>query len=42
MHPKARIQEDLKAAMKSGDTQRKDALRMLSAAINPWAIRGAN
>ena len=38
MHPKARIQEDLKTAMKSGDTQRKDALRMLSAAIKQVEI----
>jgi len=38
MHPKARIQEDLKAAMKSGDTQRKDALRMLAAAIKQVEI----
>jgi uncharacterized protein len=33
MHPKEKLQEDLKAAMKSGDAQRKDALRFIMAAI---------
>jgi hypothetical protein len=38
MHPKERLQEDLKAAMKSGDTQRKDALRFIAAAIKQVEI----
>jgi uncharacterized protein YqeY len=38
MHPKERLQEDLKAAMKSGDTQRKDALRFITAAIKQVEI----
>lgn len=33
MHPKERILEDLKAAIKAGDTARRDALRFLSAAF---------
>lgn len=33
MHPKDRMQEDLKTAMKAGDTQRKDALRFILAAL---------
>lgn len=33
MHPKEKIQEDLKAAMRSGDTQRREALRLLMAAF---------
>ncbi len=33
MHPKERIQQDLKAAMKSGDTQRREVLRLLMAAF---------
>ncbi len=33
MHPKDRLQEDLKNAMKSGDAQRRDTLRMLTSAI---------
>jgi uncharacterized protein YqeY len=33
MHPKEQLQADLKAAMKSGQTQRKDALRFILAAI---------
>ncbi len=33
MHPKQRMQDDLKAAMKAGETARKDALRFLMAAI---------
>jgi uncharacterized protein YqeY len=38
MHPKERLQEDLKAAMKSGNTQRKDALRFITAAIKQVEI----
>jgi hypothetical protein len=38
MHPKERLQEDLKAAMKSGDTQRKDALRFIMTAIKQVEI----
>jgi len=33
LHPKEQLNEDLKAAMKSGDTFRKDTLRLLMAAI---------
>ncbi len=33
MRPKEQLQADLKTAMKSGDTQRKDALRLVMAAI---------
>ena len=33
MHPKERLQEDIKAAMKSGESERKDALRFIMAAI---------
>lgn len=33
MHPKTRIQDDLKVAMKSGDVQRREALRLLMAAF---------
>jgi uncharacterized protein len=33
MHPKDKLQEDLRTAMKTGDTQRKDALRFIIAAI---------
>ncbi len=33
MHPKEQLQADLKTAMKSGDSQRKDALRLIMAAI---------
>lgn len=33
MHPKTRIQDDLKAAMKLGDVQRREALRLLMAAF---------
>lgn len=33
MHPKERMQEDLKAAMKSGDVARRDALRLLSSLL---------
>ena len=38
MHPKEQLQADLKAAMKSGDTQRKDALRLMMAAIKQVEI----
>ncbi len=38
MHPKEQLQADLKAAMKSGDTQRKDALRFVMAAIKQVEI----
>lgn len=33
MHPKERLQEDLKTAMKAGDTQKRDTLRLLTSAI---------
>ncbi len=33
MHPKERLQEDLKNAMKSGDAKRRDTLRLISSAI---------
>jgi len=33
MHPKEKIQEDLKAAMRSGDTRRREVLRLLMAAF---------
>jgi uncharacterized protein YqeY len=33
MHPKDQIQEDLKAAMKAGDTERRRVLRQLMAAF---------
>ncbi|HVO41023.1 MAG TPA: GatB/YqeY domain-containing protein [Aggregatilineales bacterium] len=33
MHPKEALNADLKAAMKAGDSQKKDALRLLLAAI---------
>ncbi len=33
MHPKERLQEDLKNAMKSGDARRRDTLRLISSAI---------
>ncbi len=38
MHPKEQLQADLKNAMKSGDTQRKDALRFIMAAIKQVEI----
>jgi uncharacterized protein len=38
MHPKVRMQEDLKAAMKSGDAQRKDALRFILSALKQVEI----
>ncbi|GAB4545392.1 MAG: GatB/YqeY domain-containing protein [Anaerolineae bacterium] len=40
MHPKDRLQEDLKAAMKAGDTARRDALRMLTSAIKQEEVDG--
>ena len=33
MHPKEQILQDLKTAMKSGDTKRREALRLLTAAF---------
>lgn len=33
MHPKEQIQQNLKEAMKSGDTRRREALRLLTAAF---------
>jgi uncharacterized protein len=33
MHPKERILEDMKAAMKGGDAEKRDVLRMLNAAL---------
>jgi uncharacterized protein YqeY len=33
MHPKEKIQQDLKAAMKSGDVPRREALRLVMAAF---------
>jgi uncharacterized protein YqeY len=33
LHPKERLQEDLKTAMKAGETARRDTLRLLTAAI---------
>ena len=38
MHPKEQIQEDLKAAMKAGDPVKRDALRMLAAALKQEEI----
>ncbi|MBX3080514.1 MAG: GatB/YqeY domain-containing protein [Anaerolineae bacterium] len=38
MHPKEQIQEDLKAAMKAGDAVKRDALRMLAAALKQEEI----
>ena len=40
MHPKERLQEDLKTAMKSGDTQRRDALRLLTSVLKQAEIDG--
>lgn len=40
MHPKEKIQEDLKIAMKSGDAPRRDALRLLSSALKQAEIDG--
>ena len=33
MHPKEKIQDDLKAAMKAGDAQKRETLRLLMAAF---------
>lgn len=33
MHPKERLQEDLKAAMKAGDSARRDVIRLLQSAL---------
>jgi uncharacterized protein YqeY len=33
MHPKEQIQEDLKTAMKAGDTRRREVLRLMMAAF---------
>lgn len=38
MHPKEQIQDDLKAAMKAGDPVKRDALRMLAAALKQEEI----
>ncbi len=38
MHPKEKMNEDLKQAMKSGDNTRKDALRFILAAIKQSEI----
>lgn len=38
MHPKERIQEDLKTAMKAGDAVRRDALRLLSSVLKQSEI----
>ena len=38
MHPKDRMNEDLKTAMKSGDTFRKETLRLVLAAIKQVEI----
>ncbi len=40
MHPKDRLQEDLKAAMKSGDAPRRDALRLITSAIKQEEVDG--
>jgi hypothetical protein len=37
-HPKDRVQEDLKAAMKAGDAAKRDALRMLTSAFKQEEI----
>jgi hypothetical protein len=37
-HPKDRIQEDLKAAMKAGDAAKRDALRLLTSAFKQEEI----
>ena len=42
MHPKERIQEDLKAAMKAGDAFKRDALRLLSSAVKQAEIDTRN
>src|SRR5215831_7927630 len=38
MHPKEKMNEDLKVAMKSGDNKKKDALRFILAAIKQKEI----
>src|SRR5437016_1772026 len=38
MHPKDKLNADLKEAMKAGETQRKDALRLVLAAIKQVEI----
>jgi uncharacterized protein len=38
MHPKEQIQQHLKEAMKSGDTRRREALRLLTAAFKQVEI----
>lgn len=38
MHPKEQIQQDLKTAMKAGDTRRRAVLRLLMAAIKQVEI----
>jgi uncharacterized protein YqeY len=38
MHPKEQIQQDLKAAMKSGDTRRREVLRLMMAAFKQVEI----
>ncbi|SRR5258708_3323382 len=38
MHPKEKLNEDLKTAMKSGETTRKDTLRLILAAIKQTEV----
>src|SRR5689334_7364741 len=38
MHPKDQLNEDLKTAMKSGDTEKKEALRFILAAVKQVEI----
>jgi uncharacterized protein YqeY len=40
MSLKERLQEDLKAAMKSGDAQRRDALRLLTSVVKQEEVDG--
>lgn len=40
MSLKERLQEDLKAAMKSGNVQRRDALRLLTSAVKQEEVDG--
>jgi len=40
MHLKDRLQEDLKAAMKSGDIARRDAIRLIASAIKQEEVDG--
>src|SRR5258708_6627429 len=42
MHPKEKIQEDLKTAMKAGDTQRRDTLRLLTSAFKQLEVDGGS